>query len=499
MKRTILILFAVFFANTAFSITIDEALFGVAESLYESGDYEQAAEQFKNLIVKYPDSEHYLDSIYYAADCFAQEENFTLSQYYYAVYYRKAETETETARALYGLAQSYIGLEQWEEAAEYAESFLDDYPTSPLSDVVYYYSAVANENLGEEDSALLSYNKIVFDYPASDYYDEAVTKSFELDTAEVAVLETSESEESELGDVALWTPYVAETQTPTTTIAQTQPTTPVQTYPAPQQSTQPVYYYYYSPYPTYAQEITPENNFGFNSYQPEQNSPSLNHQPQVPTEMEEPRIPELTQNEERPNLAESTNGELAEMIEESAQVTDFIDVQETEVSELLEDADLLELSEESISEIEETSIEEADEETEVILDNIFSMISQTVQQTNFVFVTNQVETEVEVEREVIVTNTVILTNTLMDTNFAFLTNLSMLTQEMNLTNMAFLTQAGLMLDSNTLLIEAQSNENVEAQEEIDRLRSILEMKARLLELKELALEEKDDIVRQTNQ
>ena len=105
------------------------------------------------------------------------------------------------------------------------------------------------------------------------------------------------------------------------------------------------------------------------------------------------------------------------------------------------------------------------------------------------------KTTSEDEKSITVTNYVLTSITNCVTNFVGYTFTNMIKQAVVVTQYVIVPS----LDSNTLLIQNIKGANQKAQEEIDRLRQLLEMKAKLLELKEKTLIQKEKIITvQTN-
>lgn len=93
---------------------------------------------------------------------------------------------------------------------------------------------------------------------------------------------------------------------------------------------------------------------------------------------------------------------------------------------------------------------------------------------------------------------------LLMTNYVTVTNRTVYrnpdTMQRTITNKVVLTQyvQVKILDTNAMLLDQVKTEHRESDEEVDRFRSLLEMKAKLLNLKEQAIREKEKLLMETN-
>lgn len=436
--KKIVLISLLLFPALGMSITIDEALFSLSFNLYEQGKYADAAKQFQNLLARHPGSDYYTDSLYYTAKSLYNTADYETALTYYELYSARALTDVEKRQALFGLGQCAYQLQEWPDSAETFTEFVNAYPDSPVADAALYYGGLSYQYMGTDDSAETLYEHLTYYYPSSPYYEKTLEKLIALRDIPVE----TESEPafavlSATGNSSADESEIIESETLT---GSGNPSSV-----------------------TYNIYTTPEN--------------AVNYFPLNEVDLYSGTIPV--------NNTNSIPSTPSVLLTPHETLTNPVTSPQTNVPAV--------------------SVKPATVTTESSLQQITVTNFVKVAFTNFVTVTNRHKpAKVYFTNKTFVTNTVKITNVLLTTNLSMftqmvlLTNLSMFTQHVMFTNLSMLTQMVSVLDSNTVLIDNQLLENTQVEEEIDRLRSLTELKAKLLDMKELALEQKEELLRETN-
>jgi TolA-binding protein len=189
-----------------------QSIYGKAYSFFNTGDYENAAYQFADYIIKNPNNKRVSDAKLRLADSYFGSKNFSAASKVYQELFSADSKLSTDPYARYQYAQSLYKSGKTNEAinefksiqekfptSEYAEvslytigwiyfqkkeytqsiaqynTVISKYPTTKLEPIIYYSIGDAQFNMEKYDSAIVNYEKVLSQFPSSQYVFDAVT------------------------------------------------------------------------------------------------------------------------------------------------------------------------------------------------------------------------------------------------------------------------------------------------------------------------------------
>ena len=188
-----------------------DAVYGKAYSYFYLNEFENAAQQFYNFVIKFPKDNRAVDARLRLADSYYGAKNFGAASRVYKdmfnvdkekmndayTYYQYAQAlfragKSDEAKKEFGNLQlrfpsseyaavslyteGWINFQQnnYEGAVSTYKNVLSIYPNSSLGPILYYSIGDSYFNIGRYDSAIVNYQKVISKFPRSNYVFDAV-------------------------------------------------------------------------------------------------------------------------------------------------------------------------------------------------------------------------------------------------------------------------------------------------------------------------------------
>jgi TolA-binding protein len=151
-----------------------KALYSIAYIYYNQKNYEKAATVFKEYTSKGKNSSNYSDAMARLADCYFAQKNYAAAQQTYDIVALSADTDRDYALYQKGLTLVYQNKEA--QAKEVYQKLVNDYPASPYSDNAAYKLGEIELNSGNTQTAINHLSKLITSKPKSELIPQALLK-----------------------------------------------------------------------------------------------------------------------------------------------------------------------------------------------------------------------------------------------------------------------------------------------------------------------------------
>jgi TolA-binding protein len=153
-----------------------KSLYSTAYIYYNQKNYDKAAVAFKEYTTKAKGRTggHYNDAMARLADCYLAQKNYAAAQQTYDVVALSAEADRDYA--LYQKAQSMVYQGKEAQAKEAYLKIVNDYAASPYADDAAYKLAEIELNLGNTQTAINHLSKLINGKPKSEWVPNALLK-----------------------------------------------------------------------------------------------------------------------------------------------------------------------------------------------------------------------------------------------------------------------------------------------------------------------------------
>lgn len=151
----------------------DRVLFLEAEILYSLEKYDEAVENFNEILKRFPDSQLYDDSLYSMAYAYKEAGKCENAVEFFFKYFNEGIDSGKRQKALYSVILMNMKLSQTQSAIQNSCLFLDTFTSSDLREKVIFMLGSLYSNLKEYNKASDIYSDFVDKYSNSERLDEA--------------------------------------------------------------------------------------------------------------------------------------------------------------------------------------------------------------------------------------------------------------------------------------------------------------------------------------
>lgn len=157
------------FSSGLFGVTLDEARFNLASKYLDQKRYQEAAQEYSELVSKYPFSPYYSRSLTALGKSLFALGNYETALSYYEQAVKKEANPMEKRKALFGRAECNYNLKRYQISGPQFQSFAISFPDSPACPAALYYGGMSFEALKQTQEALLFYKTLETQFPQSQY------------------------------------------------------------------------------------------------------------------------------------------------------------------------------------------------------------------------------------------------------------------------------------------------------------------------------------------
>jgi TolA-binding protein len=144
-----------------------QARFRLGQYYYLQGDYVQARKEYQKLLELYPQSPYAASSQYWRGSILLTQENYGEARAAFEKVLQDYSRSNYLDWAQLGMGDSYLKEKNYSLALTKYQEVLDKYPKSDIINLVYFNLGQCYEKTGKEKEALESYRKLISECPDS--------------------------------------------------------------------------------------------------------------------------------------------------------------------------------------------------------------------------------------------------------------------------------------------------------------------------------------------
>ena len=163
--------------NTQESASYDESLFFMGIKMFANKNYSMAAQFFKEIIDKYPQSSFYASSYFLLGDCYKSAKNYQKAIDVYKKAIQISPKNDTVAQTLFSMAEIYANMKFYLRVRSIYKSIMKDYANTKWSDKAGYMLAKSYYDGNKFDKAL---NILLNTKKNSSYYTLSMLLSSEI-------------------------------------------------------------------------------------------------------------------------------------------------------------------------------------------------------------------------------------------------------------------------------------------------------------------------------
>lgn len=168
--------------------------FQLAQIYYLQGKYNESAEHYREVVVRYPDDESYWQARYWRCKSLMAKGDYEGAIFALNSLKEIGNKNIEPSAILLSLGECYMARKEYDKAEITFKSLIDNYPESKWLPATYFLLAGCFQDQGKTDSARAMYRRITESYPQS---MEAKQAKKQLDSpAPIQIKQTSDNKVS---------------------------------------------------------------------------------------------------------------------------------------------------------------------------------------------------------------------------------------------------------------------------------------------------------------